>query len=120
LAVSDLGTRAIAIAPRGQVQRLARLDLVERRGAHWCDVELDSGAATFDGDTWIASHGRAVVAVDTTFPRWHSSWGIDIDPPATRCTIRRDGTWFAIEALAGGRGELWYYEAFTLDRKSVV
>src|SRR5262249_36090594 len=50
LAVSDLGTRAIAVAPRGQLQRLARLDLAERRGAHWCDVELDSFVSSFDGE----------------------------------------------------------------------
>jgi hypothetical protein len=117
LVMSDLGTRALALAPRGHVQRVARLDLLQRRGAHWCDVMLDSAAHSFDGDVWIAAHGRSVVAVDTTAPRWHASWGVEIDPPARRCRVRRDGEWFAVEALADGRGELWYYQGLTLRRR---
>jgi hypothetical protein len=117
LVMSDLGTRALAVAPRGQVHRVARLDLLERRGAHWCDVMFDSAARSFDGDVWIAAHGRSVVAVDTTAPRWHASWGVEIDPPAQRCRVRRDGEWFAVEALADGRGELWYYQGLTLRRR---
>jgi hypothetical protein len=117
LVMSDLGTRALAIAPRGHVQRVARLDLLERRGAHWCDVMFDSAARSFDGDVWIAAHGRSVVAVDTTAARWHTSWGVEVDPPARSCRVRRDGEWFAIEALADGRGELWYYQGLTLRRR---
>jgi hypothetical protein len=117
LVMSDLGTRALAIAPRGQVQRVARLDLLQRRGAHWCDVMFDSAARSFDGDVWIAAHGRSVVAVDTTAPRWHASWGIEVDPPAQHCQVRRDREWCAIEALADGRGELWYYQGLTLRRR---
>lgn len=118
LVMSDLGTRALAIAPRGQVHRVARLDLLQRRGAHWCDVMFDSAARSFDGDVWIAAHGRSVVAVDTTAPRWHASWGVEIDPPARSCRVRRDGEWFAVEALADGRGELWYYQGLTLRRRA--
>lgn len=117
LVMSDLGTRALAVAPRGHVQRVARLDLLERRGAHWCDVMFDSAARSFDGDVWIAALGRSVVAVDTTAARWHASWGVEIDPPAQHCRIRRDGEWFAVEALADGRGELWYYQGLTLRRR---
>lgn len=114
LVVSDHGTRALAIAPRGQVQRIARLDLIERRGAHWCDAECDGGAATFDGDLWIATRGREVVAVETTAARWRAVWGIETEPPTARCTVWREGLWFAIEATDGDVCEHWYYEGFTL------
>ncbi|HEX3765725.1 MAG TPA: bpX6 domain-containing protein [Kofleriaceae bacterium] len=117
LVMSDLGTRALAVAPRGQVQRIARLDLLERRGAHWCDVMFDSAARSFDGDVWIAALGRGVVAVDTTAPRWHPSWGVEVDGPAHRVQVRRDGEWFAVEALAAGHGELWHYQGLTLRRR---
>jgi hypothetical protein len=122
LVVSDHGTRALAIAARGQVQRIARLDLIERRGGYWCDAELDGGAPTFDGDLWIAAHGREVFAVDTTASRWRAIWGIEVDsawavqgdPTAPQCSIRRDGRWFSIAVRDGDDLEHWYYEAFTL------
>lgn len=118
LVVSDHGTRALAIASRGQVQRIARLDLIERRGAHWCDAELDVAATTFDGDLWIATRGREVFAVDTTASRWRAVWGIELEPPQARCSIRRDGKWFAIEVVSDGALEHWYYEGFTLRART--
>jgi len=133
------------------VQRIARLDLIERRGAYWCDAECDGGAATFDGDLWIVTRGREVLAVDTTAARWRAVWGIETDvpvarhsarrtlrgigavsdlettgrfrrvgrspggePATVRCTLRREGAWFAIEASSDGAHEHWYYEGFTL------
>jgi hypothetical protein len=114
LVVSDHGSRALAIASRGQVQRIARLDLIERRGAYWCDAELDGGAPTFDGDLWIATRGREVFAVDTTASRWRAVWGVQVDPVAARCTIRREGHWFAIALRDGDQLEHWYYEGFVL------
>ncbi|HEX7940048.1 MAG TPA: hypothetical protein VF483_13760, partial [Gemmatimonadaceae bacterium] len=33
------------------------------------------------------------------------------------CRVRRDGEWFAVEALADGRGEFWYYQGLTLRRR---
>src|SRR6185295_2617729 len=33
---------------------------------------------------------------------------------AVRCSIRRDGRWFAIEVRDGDDLDHWYYEAFTL------
>lgn len=115
LVISDHGTRALAVAPRGQVQRIARLDLVERRGAHWCDAELDDAASTFDGDLWLVTRGSQVCAIDTNAPRWRAVWGVDVDQPS--CSVRREGAWFAIEAAHAQGGELWFYEGFTLRRR---
>lgn len=114
LVVSDHGTRALAIAPRGQVQRIARLDLIERRGARWCDAECDGGAATFDGDLWIVTRGHEVLAVDTTAARWRAVWGIETEPLGARATVRREGAMLAIEASSGDAREHWYYDNLTL------
>lgn len=114
LVVSDHGSRALAIAARGQVQRVARIDVIERRGAHWCDAEFDGFADTFDGDLWIATRGRQVFAVDTTASRWRAVWGVDVDPPGARCSVRRDGRWFVISVRAGDELEHWHYEGFTM------
>ncbi len=113
LVVSDHGTRALAIASRGEVQRIARLDLIERRGAHWCDAAITDAATTFDGDLWLVSRGREVFAVDTTAPRWRAVWGVDVGPENAACSVRRDGRWFAIDVQTEEL-EHWYYEGFTL------
>jgi hypothetical protein len=119
LVVSDHGSRALALIPRGQVHRIARLDLATRRATYWCDAELDSGATTFDGDLWIAARGRDVFAVDTHAVRWRAVWGIAVDPATARCSVRRDGDWFVIEADDDGELEHWHYQRFTLRaRKS--
>ncbi|MBZ5709181.1 bpX6 domain-containing protein [Nannocystis pusilla] len=56
LVVSDHGDRAIAVAPRGpDVVRLARLDLVRRKAASWCEARLARWAASFDGHTWLVA-----------------------------------------------------------------
>jgi hypothetical protein len=100
--------------PRGQVHRLARLDLLDRCGAYWCDAEVDSGATTFDGDLWIAVRKREVFAVDTTAARWRAVWGIEVDPADARCSVRRDGDWFVIAARTPGELVHWYYQRFAL------
>jgi hypothetical protein len=113
LVVSDHGTRALAIASRGQVQRIARLDLIERRAAHWCDAEITDATSTFDGDLWLVSRGPEVFAIDTTATRWRAVWGVEVGPEHAGCTLRRDARWLAIEVHAE-EIEHWYYEGFTL------
>ena len=114
LVMSDHGSRALAIIGRGQVQRLARIDLSERRGAHWCDAELDDGADTFDGDLWIATRGSEVFAVDTTASRWRAVWGVSVDKPDARCSVRRDGGSFVVDVQSPDELAHWHYEGFTL------
>jgi hypothetical protein len=118
LVVSDHGTRALALVRRGRVHRIARLDLVERRGGHWCDAECDGGADTYDGDVWLTHRAGEVAAIDTTASRWKAIWGIDTGMPA--CTVRRDGGHFAILSTHGERHELWCYEGFTLRHRREV
>jgi hypothetical protein len=114
LVVADHGGRALAIASRGNVRRIARLDLVERRGAYWCDAEVHDCASTFDGDLWIATRGSEVFAVDTTASRWRAVWGVEVEPRGARCSVRRDGHWFVVGVHAGEELEHWHYEGFTL------
>jgi hypothetical protein len=114
LVVADNGARAIAIAPRGFVHRLARLDLVALRGAHWCDADLEAHATTFDGDLWLTTQGREVLAIDTTASRWRAVWGVAVDPASARCLVERDGRWFVIAVHDGAALEHWFYEDFTL------
>ena len=65
LVISDHGDRAIAIAPRGDAMRLARLDLVGRRSEPWCEAPALIGAADFDGATWPVVVNGKLLIVDT-------------------------------------------------------
>jgi hypothetical protein len=96
------------------MRRIARLDLVERRGEYWCDAELHDCASTFDGDLWLATRGSEVFAVDTTASRWRAVWGVEVEPRGARCSVRRDGHWFVVSVHVGEELEHWHYEGFTL------
>lgn len=58
------GDRALAVAPRGSVQRLSRLDLARRRAEPWCDMRLDAFAPVYDGNLWFTAVGDTVMALD--------------------------------------------------------
>lgn len=55
LVVSDEGDRAVALAPRGEVKRLSRLNLLDRRSDDWCDARVERWAETFDGERWVVA-----------------------------------------------------------------
>ncbi len=55
LVVSDEGDRAIALAPRGGLMRLSRLNLLDRRSDDWCDAKVGHWARTFDGERWVVA-----------------------------------------------------------------
>ncbi|MCE9580317.1 MAG: hypothetical protein K8W52_44780 [Deltaproteobacteria bacterium] len=111
LAVSDHGTHAIALADRGSVHRLARLDLVQRRAAHWCDAELGAWAPTYDGDQWWTARGNQVALIDATARGWSALWAVDLQQFVVK--LRRDG---AVTAIAT-QNEAWFYEGVTLRRR---
>src|SRR5262249_20225992 len=53
LVVSDHGDCAIAMARRGEVWRLARLDLLSRHAEEWCEAHVDAFASDYDGSMWF-------------------------------------------------------------------
>ncbi len=111
LVVSDHGTHALALARRGAVHRIARLDLGQRRAAHWCDVELDACARSYDGDQWWTARGDQVALIDATARGWSALWAVDLAQRVGQ--IRRDG---AVTAIATAE-EGWFYEGVTLRRR---
>jgi hypothetical protein len=70
------GDRALALAPRGEVRRLSRLDLVRRRASAWCDARLDAWAPTYDGSVWFAAAERTVMMVDALAPELRALWRV--------------------------------------------
>ncbi|MEW5851203.1 MAG: bpX6 domain-containing protein [Myxococcota bacterium] len=76
LVTSSEGTRAIAVARRGELCRLARLDLVALRVESWCDARLDAWADAFDGLRWFTASKGAVSVVDPSAPRLLALWRV--------------------------------------------
>lgn len=64
LVVADHGTRALALARRGESWKLARLDLATLRSAAWCDLSLDAFTDSYDGGLWFAATDGSVLAID--------------------------------------------------------
>jgi hypothetical protein len=87
IVLSDRGDRAILLAPRGEVQRLARIDFVTRRVEHWCEAAIGAFAPNYDGSLWFAAVGEDFGAVDTLAPGLRLLW-------------RRPGIGEAIECVA--------------------
>ena len=64
LVVSDSGSRALALARRGALWAVSRVDLVARRAEPWLDVDLDAFASTFDGERWAVVRRREALLLD--------------------------------------------------------
>lgn len=76
LVMSDQGDRAIALAPRGEAWRLARLDFGTRRAGEWCEARVEAFAPDFDGALWFVGVGGEFYAVDATEKGFDALWRV--------------------------------------------
>ena len=84
LVIADNGQRAIALAPRGEALRLARLDLANLRARHWCETTLHTFAPDYDGSLWFVAtapnahtsgdKGGDLLAIDAAADRFQALW----------------------------------------------
>jgi hypothetical protein len=56
--------RVLALAPRGELKRISRIELGSRRATHWCDMRVDVFAPSYDGNLWFLAEQDTVMAVD--------------------------------------------------------
>ncbi|WP_375768590.1 bpX6 domain-containing protein [Archangium gephyra] len=68
--------RALALAPRGAVKRLSRLDLTWRRAEPWCDTRVDAFAPVYDGSLWFLAVEDTVMAVDALAAEPRALWRV--------------------------------------------
>lgn len=68
--------RALALAPRGAVKRLSRLDLTSRRAEPWCDTRVDAFAPVYDGNLWFLAVEDTVMAVDALAAEPRALWRV--------------------------------------------
>jgi hypothetical protein len=115
LVVSDEGTRALALARRGTVYRVARVDLVERRAQAWWEPSLVAWADTFDGERWLVSERGVATVVDCLAYDWRASWRL----VGETCVHVSHASEMAMTCLAEGKGlETWTYDAPAMRLKS--
>ena len=76
LVVSDHSNSAIAMARRGEVWRLARLELLTRRTDEWCDARIDAFARDYDGSMWFIGARDDFYAIDVTAKRFDALWRV--------------------------------------------
>jgi hypothetical protein len=74
LVLSDLGERALALAPRGEAMRLAKLDFASRRAVSWCETRLDVCAFDYDGSLWFVAAQGSLFAIDATASKFGALW----------------------------------------------
>jgi len=108
LVLSDARDRAIAIAPRGEVRRLARIDFGARRAAYWCDAVIHVFAGNYNGAIWFASNRNEILAIDATAKSLESLWH-NPDYPAPILSIARDEKQLGICGI-GKQVEAWSYD----------
>ena len=76
LVISDNGARAIALARRGEVWRLSRLDLIEWRCEDWCDAHIDAFAPNYDGGLWFLGAKGDFYVIDAHSKSFEALWRV--------------------------------------------
>ncbi|WP_257451212.1 bpX6 domain-containing protein [Archangium lipolyticum] len=100
--------RALALAPRGTLMRLSRLDLVQRRAEPWCDARVDAFAPVYDGGLWFLAVEDTVMAVDVLASDLRALWRVSrVGGPVVALAVGPSEMSFA---SAGSEGpERWSY-----------
>ncbi|MFN0122044.1 MAG: bpX6 domain-containing protein [Blastocatellia bacterium] len=115
LVIADNGARAIAIAPRGQVKRLARVDFLARTARGWCEVEITAFADDYDGSMWLVGAQEDLYAIDATAKRFDALWRVG-EAGIVRDIARsqRHTHWLIDVGEGWGDFEKWTYESPSL------
>ncbi len=110
LVISDNGDRAIALARRGEVWRLSRLDLIEWRGEDWCDAHIDAFAPNYDGSLWFVGAKGDFYAIDAHSKSFEALWRVP-DAGDKVLRVARSETWcsFLTATSDGSDLEQWIY-----------
>lgn len=111
LVISDNGDRAIALAHRGEVWRLSRLDLIEWRSEDWCDAHIDAFAPNYDGSLWFLGAKGDFYAIDAHSKSFDALWRV---PEASNTVLRvarsEKSCSFLTASSAESDVEQWLYQ----------
>jgi hypothetical protein len=118
LVISEHGDRAIALARRGEVWRLARLDLLARRANDWCEAHIDAFAPDYDGSLWFVGAKGDFYAIDATAEKFDALWRVPEAGHSVVGVARSASTCSFITATEFGGLETWVYRLPLLTLRS--
>ncbi|MBZ4398582.1 bpX6 domain-containing protein [Myxococcus sp. AS-1-15] len=98
--------RVLALAPRGELYRVSRVDVMARTATHWCDLAMESWAPTYDGGSWFVVSGHTVMMLDAQAPDARALWRV-AEVPGTVRSLAADDAWLS---FATSHLERWTYE----------
>ncbi|HEY8209635.1 MAG TPA: bpX6 domain-containing protein [Myxococcaceae bacterium] len=116
--VSDHGDRAIAVAPRGDLKLLSRLDLRTGQAQRWCEAPLRAFAKDYDGDVWFASEVGALLAVDARADGLRALWRLPQLPGGVLGIARNRAQCHVLVQPDWGMGERWTLELPSLTLRA--
>ncbi|HEU4390309.1 MAG TPA: bpX6 domain-containing protein, partial [Blastocatellia bacterium] len=117
LVVSDNGSRAIALAPRGEQWRLSRLDLLTGSSVEWCDARIEAFAADYDGSMWFIAAGGDFYAIDVGGRRFDALWRVPEVGGSVLAVARSRSVCRFLTSGPSGQ-EQWVYELPSLALRS--
>lgn len=106
--ISDNGARAIALARRGDVWRLSRLNLIDRRGEDWCDAQIDAFAPNYDGSLWFLGAKGDFYAIDAHAKSFDALWRVP-DAGDRVIGVARSEASCSFVSVSGTVIEQWVY-----------
>jgi hypothetical protein len=120
LVISDNGARAIALARRGEVWRLSRLDLIEWRSEDWCDTEIDAFAPNYDGSLWFLGAKGDFYAIDAQSKSFAALWRVPEAGGRVLSVARSESSCSFLTAKDWSEIEQWVYQLplLTLRRRT--
>lgn len=118
LVISDNGNRAIALARRGEVWRLSRLDLVAWRCEDWCDAQIDAFAPTYDGSLWFLGAQGDFYAIDAQAKGFEGLWRVPAAGVEVLSVARSESSCSFVTADERSELEEWIYRLPLLTLRS--
>ena len=106
LVISDHGSRALAVARRGDTMVVSLLDLSARRAARYADLPSGPFARSFGGSEWFVVLERQVHALDLCSKQVRSLWASAVLPERVVEIVRTPLQ--VIWQL--GNGEIWEHQ----------
>lgn len=106
LVASRHGDRALALARRDSITRIARIDVPGRRCRPWAELEIGAYARSFDGASWYAAIGSHVHALDVIADEPRTLWrSADVGASVSAIEVSSTELCFATDG-----GECWVHD----------
>lgn len=121
IVIAESGNKVIALARRGDMWSLSRIDLLNRRSHSWAETAITSFARSFDGGVWYIASGDDVFAVDATAVRFEALWRVpEVGKTVGPLTVTDSSLSFV--SLQGAELTLWEYRtpSMRLLRRSAM